>query len=238
MRFCDRYRPNGAVGGDFFDVLALSDTRAGLFICDVMGHGVRAALVTAMVRALLEGLRGVDEDPGPFLTELNRELLAILGQASVPVFLSAFYGIMDTTTGKLCYANAGHPSPLHLRRAEGEVGALPTTAGMPGPPLGVREQATYSSSCVQLAQGDVIMLFTDGVFEVTGPDQEPFGEERLEAAVRQRMGQSLGRLFDELLAELQQYSAGRGFADDVCLVGMEVVALAGDRDGSSETHAR
>src|SRR5262249_44851321 len=83
LRFYDRYRPNGAVGGDFFDVLPLSDTQAGLFICDVMGHGVRAALVTAMVRALLEGFRELAADPGWFLAEMNRELIAILGQTSV-----------------------------------------------------------------------------------------------------------------------------------------------------------
>jgi sigma-B regulation protein RsbU (phosphoserine phosphatase) len=224
LRFCDRYRPNGAVGGDFFDVLALSDTRAGVFICDVMGHGVRAALVTAMVRALLEGVRDVD-DPGRFLTEMNRELLSILDQGSVPVFLSAFYGIMDTTSGALCYANAGHPSPLHLHRADGELGSLPMAHGMPGPPLGVRHQATYSSHCVTLAKGDLLILFTDGVFEATGADQEPFGEQRLAEAVRARLSLPPGRLFDEVLVEVQEYTAGRGFADDVCLVGMEVRAV-------------
>ncbi len=221
LRFCDRYRPNGAVGGDFFDVLALSDTRAGVFICDVMGHGVRAALVTAMVRALLEGVRGVD-DPGRFLTEMNRELISILAQGNVPVFLSAFYGIVDTTSGQFCYANAGHPAPLHLRRAENEVAPLPMARGMPGPPLGVRDQATYMSSCITLAQGDLLILYTDGIFEATGPDQEPFGEKRLEDAVRARMALPAGRLFDEVLGEVQQFTAGRGFADDVCLVGLEV----------------
>jgi sigma-B regulation protein RsbU (phosphoserine phosphatase) len=224
LRFCDRYRPNGAVGGDFFDVLALSDSRAGVFICDVMGHGVRAALVTAMVRALLESVRGAD-DPGRFLTEMNRELLAILAHGTVPVFLSAFYAIVDTASGEMMYANAGHPSPLHLRRSEGEVGPLRMAHGMPGPPLGVRDQATYTSAAVALAQGDLLILFTDGVFEATGADQEPFGEQRLEAAVRSRMTLPAGRMFDELLAEVQQFSGGRGFADDVCVVGLEVRAM-------------
>jgi sigma-B regulation protein RsbU (phosphoserine phosphatase) len=225
LRFCDRYRPNGAVGGDFFDVLPLSDTRAGVFICDVMGHGVRAALVTAMVRALLEGARSLCEDAGGLLTEMNRELLAILGQASVPVFLSAFYGIIDTTTGELRYANAGHPSPLLLRHRQGEVQPLPMREGMPGPPLGVRDQAVYHSTATTLSQGDLLMLFTDGLFEVAGPDQEQYGEGRLEAAVRRRGDLPCGRLFDEILAEVQQFSGGRGFADDVCLVGMEVVPV-------------
>ncbi len=228
LRFCDRYKPNGAVGGDFFDVLAVSDTRAGVFICDVMGHGVRAALVTAMVRALLEGLRGLD-DPGGFLAEMNRELLAILGKGKVPIFLSAFFALMDTQTGVLSYANAGHPSPLHLRRRLGEASQLPMAPGMPGPPLGVREQSNYVSTTVQLEQNDLLILFTDGVYEVTGRDDEGFGEERLLTTVRQKVGFPAGRIFDEVLAELQEFSAGKGFADDVCLLGMEVVSVCAER---------
>jgi sigma-B regulation protein RsbU (phosphoserine phosphatase) len=226
LRFCDRYRPNGAVGGDFFDVLSLSDTRAGVFLCDVMGHGVRAALVTAMVRVLIESLRDHAGDPGRFLAEINHELLAILGQTSVTVFLSAFYAVVDTVTGEFEYANAGHPAPLHVRRSEGEVVSLASAAGPgPGPPLGVRDQASYAVGRGQLAAADLLVLFTDGLFEVTGPDQEPFGEARLLEAVRRRLALPAGKLFDEVLAEVQQYAQGKGFADDVCLLGMEVRSL-------------
>jgi sigma-B regulation protein RsbU (phosphoserine phosphatase) len=222
LRFCDRYRPNGAVGGDFFDVLPLSDTQAGIFLCDVMGHGVRAALVTAMVRALLEGFRHLAADPGWFLAELNRELLSILGQTSVAVFLSAFYMALDVGTGKLSYANAGHPVPLHVRRRAGEVAPLPPPGGAAGPPLGVVERAAYGVGNSTVEVGDLLVLFTDGLFEATGPSQEPYGEERLLEAVRRRITLPPGRLFDEVLAEVVQFTGGRGFADDVCLLGVEV----------------
>jgi sigma-B regulation protein RsbU (phosphoserine phosphatase) len=224
LRFFDRYRPNGAVGGDFFDVLPLSDDRAGLFICDVMGHGVRAALVTAVVRALLEGARSLGDDAGRLLAGVNRELLAILGQASVPVFLSAFYAVVEVTTGRLCYANAGHPGPLLVRRGAGVVEPLSPPDYKPGPPLGVRDQASYAVSCASLERGDLLVLFTDGLYEAVGADQEPYGLDRLRLAVEHRLRLPTGRLFDELLAEVQQYTAGRGFADDVCLVGMELAA--------------
>jgi sigma-B regulation protein RsbU (phosphoserine phosphatase) len=233
IRFCDRYRPNGAVGGDFFDVLALSDHHAGLFICDVMGHGVRAALVTAMVRALLEGARSQADDVGRLLAEVNRELLAILGQASVPVFLSAFYAVVDVTTGRMNYANAGHPAPLLVRRSEGVVEALGQAGSVSAPPLGVREQASYAVSAVHLHRGDLVVLFTDGLFEATGPDLEPYGEDRLRLAVERRLRLPTGRLFDEVLAEVQAYTSGRGFADDVCLVGMELTANSGNESGQA-----
>jgi sigma-B regulation protein RsbU (phosphoserine phosphatase) len=223
LRFSDRYRPNGAVGGDFFDVLALSDTLAGLFICDVMGHGVRAALVTAMVRALLESLHPVAAEPGRLLAEMNRDLVAIFGQGTVPVFLSAFYATIDTATGRVAYANAGHPAPLVVRRAANDVAYLPPPNGQPGPPLGVRDEAAYPVAEASLGRADMLLMFTDGLFEVVGADQEPFGEEQLRKAVQCRIDLPAGQLFDDLLTEVLRYSAGRGFADDVCLVGVELI---------------
>src|SRR5258707_3215358 len=86
LRFQHRYLPTGAVGGDFFDVLPISDTQAGVFICDVMGHGVRAALVTAMVRGLAEELiSAAAAEADKFLTEIHGRLLGILSQARTPM---------------------------------------------------------------------------------------------------------------------------------------------------------
>jgi serine phosphatase RsbU (regulator of sigma subunit) len=175
-----------------------------------------------MVRALLEGARGQADDVGRLLAEINREVLAILGQASVPVFLSAFYAVVDVTSGQLRYANAGHPGPLLVRRREGVVESLSPDGYTPGPPLGVRDQASYAVSSASLAAGDLLVLFTDGLFEASGPDHEPYGEERLRLAVERRLHLPTGRLFDELLTEVQQFTQGRGFADDLCLVGMEL----------------
>ena len=124
LQFHHRYQPTGAVGGDFFDVLAISDTQAGVFICDVMGHGVRAALVTAMVRALADELTPAAAEPDKFLTEINRRLLAILTQTRVPMFVSAFYIVIDLVRGELRYSSAGHPSPMLVRRSAGVVESL------------------------------------------------------------------------------------------------------------------
>ena len=90
LRFCHRYLPTGAVGGDFFNIRPLSDTRAGIFICDVMGHGVRSALVTAILRALVEELTPVATDPGELLGQINRDLRSILKQSGTPLFTTAF----------------------------------------------------------------------------------------------------------------------------------------------------
>jgi phosphoserine phosphatase RsbU/P len=222
LRFCHRYHPTSAVGGDFFDVIALSDTEAGVFICDVMGHGVRAALVTAIVRGWVEELKPAGHDPGRFLTEINRRLVSTLRQTRTPMFVSAFYLVLDVGTGEIRCANAGHPGPLHLRRDAGVVEPLRFADCKPGPALGVFEDSAYATARRPLAVGDVVVLFTDGLFEVDSRHEEQYGQDRLLAAVRQRLHQPLAALLDEVLVDIQQFSGKTEFVDDVCLVGIEV----------------
>jgi hypothetical protein len=121
FQFTHRYLPAGSVGGDFFSVSALSEDEAGVFICDVAGHGVRSALVTAMIRALAEELKPVAKEPGQFLNKLNSDLHAILKHTGTPMLTTAFYLVANWRTGKMRYANAGHPKPLHIRRSSGQV---------------------------------------------------------------------------------------------------------------------
>jgi phosphoserine phosphatase RsbU/P len=214
------------VGGDFFNVLPISDTEAGVFICDVMGHGVRAALVTALVRALAEELMPVATEPAEFLTEINRRLLTILTQTRSPMFASAFYLVIDLWRGELRYSNAGHPSPLLVRRSTGVVEPLRFTNCRPGPALGVFEESAYPVCRTALARHDLIVLYTDGLYQVEGAAGEEYGPDRLLAAVRQRAELPVDQLFDELLADIREYGGKQGFVDDVCIVGAEVVRVA------------
>ena len=106
LQFHQRFVSKGAVSGDFFDVPALSDTKAGVFICDVMGHGVRAALVTAVVHGILVEVASTVSDPGKVLAEINRKLVPMLGRSGTPMFASAFYMTADAANGEIQYANA------------------------------------------------------------------------------------------------------------------------------------
>ena len=236
LHFFARYIPTTTLGGDFYDVLALSECEIGVFICDVMGHGVRSALVTAMIHTLVEELRPVANDPGHFLTEVNRDLQAILKRMRTPLFASALYLVADVARGEMRYANAGHPSPLHLRRDAGIAEPLQFDDGMFGPALGVLEEFVYPTCSRPLAVQDVIVLFTDGLYEVEGID-EAYDEERLVAAVRQRINLPTPDLFTELLDEIRQFSANGEFEDDVCLVGMEVCRLGLPRASTSKARS-
>ena len=95
MRFSHRYQPASEVSGDFFTVVRLSDETAGVFICDVMGHGVRSALVTAMLRAMVEELSSEASDPGNLLTRMNRDLRIILRESDDLMFATTYYLVKE-----------------------------------------------------------------------------------------------------------------------------------------------
>lgn len=220
--FTHRYLPTGSVGGDFFSVSALSETQAAVFVCDVAGHGVRSALVTAMIRALVEELKPVATDPGQFLTKLNGDLYAILKHTGTPMLTTAFYLVADWQAGIVRFANAGHPKPLHIRRDANCIDSLTNQSGKAQPALGLFEHATYSASETSLVPGDLVMVFTDGLYEVQNQENEIYTRELLVNGVHQRMQFPAERIFDEILKEISDFSSGTGFTDDVCLVGIEL----------------
>jgi sigma-B regulation protein RsbU (phosphoserine phosphatase) len=222
LGFSHRYLPAAAVGGDFFDVLSITSTTAGVFICDVMGHGMRAALVTAIIRGLVEELVPVAADPGKFLTEINRSLHAILRRTREPLLATAFYLVADVAAGELHYACAGHPSPFSLRRSTGTVEPLNQQDPRHGPALGLFERPVYPSCRSALEPGDRILLFTDGLYEVNNPRQQEFGLQRLLSSVRKHKHLPTETLLDTLIEEAQEFANSSEFEDDVCLVALEV----------------
>lgn len=226
LRFEHRFVPAAELAGDFFSVQQLSDTRAGVFICDVMGHGVRAALVTAMMRALVDSEAARAAHPGEFLTGMNRRLCRLIQPVGEPMFVTAFYLVVDLVAGSLHYAAAGHPRPLHLQPAAGRVAPLPVAEV--GSALGLVPEASYVTSVTPLTAGDVVLLFTDGLFEVVGGKaKEDYGKERLLAAARHNLQRTPGELCDALLADVRRHAGGAEFADDVCLLSLHVARLAG-----------
>jgi serine phosphatase RsbU (regulator of sigma subunit) len=222
LRFCHCYHPAGLVSGDFFHVQAISDDAAGVFICDVMGHGVRSAFVTAMLRALVEELRQLAGDPGQLLTQMNAELRSILKPLAAPMFATAFYLMADVRTGQLRYAKAAHPSPLRLQRNGGGVAPLPCLAGLKGPPLGLLDGSEYETNEASLGTGDVLLFFTDGIHEIFDGGDREFGDEGLRNSVLKRRGLGLEPLLNGVVSDARDFAANHGFLDDVCLLGMEL----------------
>jgi sigma-B regulation protein RsbU (phosphoserine phosphatase) len=221
LKFLHRYEPAETVSGDFFTVSQISETEAAILICDVTGHGVRAALVTAMIRAIAEELKPVARDPANFLRKLNSDLLSILKSTGSPMLTTAFYAVIDYATGKLLFANAGHPKPLLLRRAENSITPLANASGKGQPALGLFEDPVYSTTEMSLQPGDFLMLFTDGLYEVQGQHEEMYSQERLMLDIKKLLGLPSSEMFDQLIEVVRFYALNGEFEDDVCLVGVE-----------------
>ena len=222
LRFCHRYTPTGTVGGDFFNVFQISPSKAGVFICDVMGHGVRSALVTAMIRALVEELRTDTSDPGHLLTIINRDIRNILKQTGSPLFTTAFCLVVDVEKRTYSFSNAGHPKPFLINRPSRTADRIKETDGKRRPALGLVADTDYPTFEIPMRAGDSIMLFTDGVFEVEGPGEMLYSQEMLLELVRRHSAKPCPEIFDTILRELKGFMAQELFEDDICLVGVDV----------------
>ncbi len=226
LEFFSFFAPSGAVSGDFFDVIPLSDTAVGIFICDAMGHDVRAALVTAMMRALVADMSSTIDEPGELLNQVNRELTGIFKQSGSVMYATAFYLIVDLARAEFRYASAAHPDPILLRRKSNTVGWLKAEAGgKKGPALGLFAEGKFPTYRRAMEAGDCIALFTDGLVEVESPTEEMFNAERLLASVQRRIQMPAGELFADLIEEVRAFSGRAKFDDDLCIAGVEVKRL-------------
>jgi sigma-B regulation protein RsbU (phosphoserine phosphatase) len=226
LKFYSYYIPSGAVSGDFFNVFPLSSSSVGIFICDVMGHDVRAALVTTMLRALVEDLSLKAADPGHLLSEINQALFKVFRQAGTTMFATAFYLVADVATGQLAYASAAHPNPLQLKRSQGKVETLGAdVGGKKGPALGLFRDSIFPTCHRPMQVEDVIVLYTDGLIEEEGPNDEIFSQERLAEAIQNLGALPTKELLTKALEEIRRFSGRQEFSDDVCLLGVEVKSL-------------
>lgn len=219
LQFAHRYVPASTLGGDFFDILQLSDTLCGVIVCDVMGHGVRAGLLTALIRGVLGEIGGRAENPTRVLSEINRTLAPILEQTGQPVFATAFYGVIDTARQRLVYANAGHPAPALVRCLTRTVELL--SSPDPEPAAGLVEGFRYTRHECPFLPGDTLIGFTDGVFEAANAAGECFGEDRLRDLLARHSDAPCAGIPDVILAEVERFTHRVDFEDDLCIVAIQ-----------------
>jgi sigma-B regulation protein RsbU (phosphoserine phosphatase) len=220
LRFAHRYLPASTLGGDFFDILRISDSRCGVLVCDVMGHGVRAGLLTALIRGVAEEVGTRTADPVAVVAEINRSLMPIVEQTGQPVFATVFFALLDLSTGRLEYANAGHPPPL-VRHGDGAIERL--SPSDPEPATGLMSDFSYSRLNAEFRPGDVLLAFTDGVFEAAGAEGQIFGETRIREVLSATAGRPAGEINQRLIAAVREFSGRDSFEDDVCVVAIEAL---------------
>jgi phosphoserine phosphatase RsbU/P len=217
LRFSHVYLPASLIGGGLFFIARVSDSCAGIFICDVMGHGVRSALITSMLRALIEGLGSEAADPGQLMTHLNTELTNILKQTGTVLFVTAVYCTLDSETGQLRFARAGHPHPLLIRSDKKQIEVLSGQSDRGGPALGLLPGAHYNTTATSLSLGDRILLFTDGLIEAEDSDDRQFGMDGLSTSLRRNLDRA-DHLLASIESDVRAFAGSDDFKDDVCLV--------------------
>jgi sigma-B regulation protein RsbU (phosphoserine phosphatase) len=201
-----RYAPMTAVAGDFYEFLSTVGPRAGLFVADVSGHGVPAALIASMVKIAINSQQQHAPSPERLLAGVNESLCgSTQGQ-----FVTAAYVYLDAEGGELCYGAAGHPPMLLLRN--GQVSSIEENGLM----MGVFSSAAYSSTKRALAQGDRLLLYTDGVIEAANGSEEEFGQERLGKLLASSAAMTVEELADRILSTVQAWAPAQ--MDDLTVV--------------------
>jgi sigma-B regulation protein RsbU (phosphoserine phosphatase) len=202
------HTPCREVGGDYFDVFPLADGRTAFLIADVSGKGLGAALLTPMLQGALTGM-SMGVDPASVLGHINRLLCEHEGVAR---HATLFFGIADGR-GDLEYLNAGHPSPLLLRR--GAASELYTKGSLP---LGLVPEASYASARAKLEPGDTLVLFSDGVTEAENAQGGFFGVQRLRDVLNGRRDASIVTLQQHVLDAVADFSGDSPQADDITVL--------------------
>ena len=205
-----------SVGGDYFDVFPLSESRTAFVIADVSGKGLGAAIVTTMLQGALSGMT-LGTDPASVFNHVNRFLC---NHTEVGRYATVFFGILDPD-GHLEFINAGHPSPFLIRRGVAEEAFTEGSF-----PVGLVPEAQYTAACLKLEPGDTLVLFTDGVTEAMDPDEQLFGVPRLKQILTGQTECPLEQLQKCVLEAVENFARGAHQADDLTLLILRYRATA------------
>lgn len=204
--------PANQVGGDYFDYFFQNDGCLNMIIADVSGHSIGPALFMVEARSAIRTLASSASTPSATLATLNNFLFADLNKTDY--FISLFYLQYDTSKRLLCFANAGHPSPLLLSPFQSKCRQLDAD----GLILGINKDEVFEEKTVALDKGDLILLYTDGIIEAENPAGDFFGMERLSEIFIQHANEPPQNIISALLERLKQFCETETFNDDVTLM--------------------
>ncbi len=211
------YMPSAGVAGDCFAVFPVSDKGIGMLICDVMGHGIRAALIASMLRGLMEQASSLADTPALILSSLNRQLFHIFNQSNITMFTTACYVYLDLEKKRLTLSSAGHPAPLVI---DGD--KTPYLPVIPrSPALGLLDNTLYRETEIPVQSGMKLMLYTDGITEAKNKLDDELGASRLIEYYKQHHPESIKDMLNSSLKAMEAFAGGVPVDDDICLIGVE-----------------
>jgi sigma-B regulation protein RsbU (phosphoserine phosphatase) len=200
------------VGGDFYDFFMIDDHRLGFVIGDVSGKGISAAIFMAVSRTLIRatGLKG--DSVSECMQYVNNLLCA---ESVSSMFVTVFYGILNTQTGEVDYVNAGHNPPYIL--SSNGIRQVEMTNGLA---LGILDDFIFESKKIQLKKGDQLLLYTDGVIEAFNLEETAYGEERFENFLNQSLSPPIEKIIKDTFHDVCGFVDGAPQSDDITLLGL------------------
>ncbi len=217
------YKPSHHLAGDFFDLIQISDTKIGILVCDVMGHGVKAALVTMLLRGLISELASILDQPGRVLGQLNKRLCSLAEDQEFPRFTTAVYLTLNLETGEARLANAGHPGPLwKTRDATGREIFEPCPACEIGPALGLIPEQEFLRHEFYCEETTEFLLYTDGIIEQKDAMGNELGIQKLERILLNNKADDLASQIKTIKSALRLTAGTDEFDDDICLVAVKM----------------
>ena len=206
-------KPAKEVGGDFYDFFLVDDDHLAVVVADVSGKGIPAALFMVIAKTLIKDHAQRGTSPDVVFTEVNRLLCEANDEG---MFVTAWLGVLELSTGHLSYVNAGHNPPL-LRRAGGGYDYLRTRSGFV---LAGVEETRYRSCSLELAPGDALFLYTDGVTEATDAEKQLYGEERLATALNSHKDYAPKELLSAVRDDVEAFVGQAPQFDDITVLSL------------------
>ena len=217
---CEEYRiyasmnPAKEVGGDFYDFYLIDDNHLVLTIADVSGKGIPAALFMMITKVLLNSATVNYKTPSEILTSINNQ---ICKKNTTNMFITVWLGILNLSTGKLIYSNAGHEDPVIYRKGA-NFQIEKTNHGIP---VGAFENYTYKDNEITLKKGDKLFLYTDGIPEATNNKNEMFGLERMVNSLNNNFNKDMEYILKNVKKDVDEFANGAVQFDDLTMLGIE-----------------
>ncbi len=215
FEFAAYARPAREVGGDYYDLLLLDDERFGLVMADVSGKSVHAALYMAVTRALFLAEAAEYQSPRDAVYQIHDLLMT---SSDSDMFVTAFYGVVNQRTREMRYVRAGHDLPIHFHSQTRQLSLLQARGRF----MGSLEGLVLDEATVQLAPGDALVCYSDGLTDAASPDGNYYGLERLKGVVARAAHKTAPALAEAIIADVDTFRAGTPQPDDLTLLVMKV----------------
>lgn len=210
------YRPCSEVGGDFLNIVPVSECELGIMIADVVGHGVTAAMATGVLKTLFSMLiKEYGSEPKDLMFHMNNHYFDVMSK----LYATCYYAVVNTDSKTIKMTKGGHHHPLFWKNARNDFEEIDTI----GTGLGIIRNAKYTQAEFSIEAGDKILFYTDGITEERNSEKEMYSENRLISKYRFLVERNSEKVLKELLSDLVTFSGNKKFEDDITLLHLEIL---------------